>query len=56
MPYFEVTIKVGTTREIEAANSDEALELVRRTAIFDQCDIDFSEVIEINPSRWDGEI
>lgn len=49
MPHFEVTLSLGTTRQVEADDEHEAIRVVKNTTEWSQCDIDFSEVTEINP-------
>lgn len=49
MTMYEVTLSLGTTRNIRADSEHEAIDIVKHTTEWSQCDIDFSEVYEVNP-------
>jgi hypothetical protein len=47
MPLFEVTLVLGTTKTVRAETEDEAVQIVKHTTEWSQCDIDRSEVEEL---------
>ncbi|MCI4435913.1 MAG: hypothetical protein JHC33_03775 [Ignisphaera sp.] len=44
MPLFEVTLVLGTTKTVRAETEDEAIQIVKHTTEWSQCDIDRVEV------------
>lgn len=48
MPMFEVTLVLGTTKTVRALDEHEAIQIVKHTTEWSQCDIDRSDVNELN--------
>jgi hypothetical protein len=46
MPVFEVTLVLGTTKTVRAETEDEAIQIVKHTTEWSQCDIDRVEVVQ----------